>query len=102
MSPRPIRCVIHTVNSEIDRNGNTYHFCTFYCPDKGRQSGVVWETGGERNGAIAAMRILGDWEQILEISSTIPKRQYMEAHKSHRPLYEGSDDAKKALADLLS
>ncbi len=98
----PILAVVETVSSETDRNGNRYHFARFYSTQKGRQTSVCLEVGGDNNAPFLAYKLLGsNWEHVLHVQVTLPKTQWKHA----RPvscLYEGGEQAKKALADLYA
>lgn len=70
-----IRFIVHTVTSERDSNGNTYHFATVRSTITGKTLNVVG-VGGSSNVPGRVMKVAGDWD-CLDCSDTIlPKRQH--------------------------
>lgn len=94
------KIIVETVSSQIDTNGNRYHYARFYNPEMGRQHSVVIEIGGPSNGLHIAHKMTGDWESTLEFTQTIPKREFMAAFKNVK-LHEATPEAIKALASLF-
>ncbi len=99
-----IRCIVETISSARDVNGNCHHFAVFYSPAKGRQARVAIETGGASNALSLAYEITKDHEAILCFEHTLPKRDWQRARKHAGTVlyYEGSDEAKAALAQLIT
>ncbi len=98
----PIRCIVETITSARDVNGNCYHFAAFYSPAKGRHDRVVMEVASPSNARSFANAILKDVEAILDFEHTLAKREWQHARKcAGVRLYEGSDESKAALRALL-
>jgi hypothetical protein len=96
--------IVEIVSSQIDRNGNRYHFAIFYNPAKGRQRRVCMEVGGESNARTMAYELAEkDFERILTFECTLPKREWQRRRTlANCVTYEGSPEAKAALAALFN
>ena len=93
--------IVEVVSSQIDRNGNRYHFARFYNPEKGRQYSVVMEVGGESNARSVALEYAnGDYEAMLCFERSVPKSDFKRMNAGVT-LYEGSADAEAALDALF-
>lgn len=96
------RVITETVSSELDRNGNRYHFARFYNPAKGRSECVSMEVGGDSNAKYIAHDLAGgDWEATLSFQCSLPKKEWQRERK-RVTLYEGTTEATAALALLFA
>ena len=95
--------IVEIISSQIDRNGNRYHFAIFYNPAKGRQHRVCMEVGGESNARLMAYELAGkDFERLLAFECSLPKLEWKRRHRLANCItYEGSPEAKAALAALF-
>ena len=99
----PVKAIVQTITSTRDLNGNCYHIAVIYNPAKGRNAFVRLEVGGESNAAHLAYTLAGnDWEGVVSLQTLLPKRQWQALRKQSAWLYEGSQQAKQALADLFN
>jgi len=96
------KVIVEVVSSQRDVNGNRYHFARFYNPAKGRQNYVCIEVGGESNARQIAYELAGkDYEATLCFELTLPKREWKRVRPERAGMYEGSPEAKAALAILF-
>lgn len=101
--PTPIRVVVETVSSERDTGGNTYHVCHLFNPAKGRGARVSLEVGGPSSARSLAYKLAGgDWEAVLSLESTLPKRAWREHRSMFQVLNEHSAEAAAALQALMA
>lgn len=70
-----IQVIVETFSSEMDRNGNRYHFAVF-TSTKDRQIRLSTMIDGPSNARHYAENALGDWEKIYWCEITFPKRQW--------------------------
>jgi hypothetical protein len=97
-----IRCIVQTLSSVRDVNGNSYHVAIFYCPAKGRHARVRLEVGGPSNArGIALKYVGGDYEKILSLEQTIPKREWQNYRRNPDIMIEGFPEADAAMAKLF-
>lgn len=98
----PIRCIVQTLTSVQDLNGNSYHIAIFWNPAKGRHASVSLEVGGPSNArGIALKYVGGDYEKILSLEQTIPKREWQRYRNTLGAMIEGFPEADAALAKLF-
>lgn len=92
----PIQVVVETITNGSD------HISIFYNPSKGKQHSIKVFTGGQRNGAIMAMKILKDWEKILTINYEVKAKHFKNAMNDDKLWHESSDDTKKVLEHFIT
>lgn len=85
--PPLIHYIAHTITSERDRSGNTYHLCII--TDTRNRKAVRFESGGAGNGLHVLLNQLreqnGDPYAYYAISETVPKREWQRTERTAGP-----------------
>lgn len=101
--PPPIHFIVHTITSERDRNGNTYHLCTI--TDTRTRKSIRFESGGSGNGLHMLLNHLREQNQdpyaYYEIAETVPKRDWQRTERNGGP-WLAEHVAKVAVGSLVS
>ena len=100
MKTTPISVIAITYSSEMDTNGNTYHWTRFINPQRGRHVSVICEVDGSSNADGIAYTLAGGWEGTLCLQTTQSKREW----RQRRPdglRYEGDPTVMRDLRRLM-
>lgn len=96
-----IKIVVHTMQSRVDRNGNTYTLASFYSPKRGKGVSVTIRCHSPSNAACMAREATGaNWSSVLVLNSDGIALRRLDA-MSKGALWEWSDDAALALKRLI-
>jgi len=95
----PIQCIVETLSTKGDRNGNRVHISVFYNPKCGKHECVRVITNGEKNGVSMAFRLFNDWEPIVSFEAAITEKQF--DRLSQGCMIEGDINTDNALAGLF-